>query len=173
MDFGFGRFLEMFEERFGRTATTVLLAALGLAAATWSVKTVIEFAVYIYDLPIKAHLLTGLQTESIFAHAIFFGVQFAITLVVAAYLFKRFVGYRIVALKAWATQEMQEIEQRWNPIKEKAEAARLMTELLKDAMEKSTTAMATIKDEIQKKVDFIKSKEAEDKKQEPPEPPSP
>lgn len=31
MDFGFGRFLEMFEERFGRVTTTVLLGAIGLA----------------------------------------------------------------------------------------------------------------------------------------------
>jgi hypothetical protein len=37
MDFGFARFLEMFEERFGRTATTTILAVLGLASA-WAVK---------------------------------------------------------------------------------------------------------------------------------------
>lgn len=29
--FGFGRFLEMFEERFGRVITTVLLGAIALA----------------------------------------------------------------------------------------------------------------------------------------------
>jgi hypothetical protein len=31
MDFGFGRFLEMFEERFGRRPTTALLGLIGLA----------------------------------------------------------------------------------------------------------------------------------------------
>jgi hypothetical protein len=37
MDFGLNRFLEMFEERFGRRLTTALLALMGLAVASVSV----------------------------------------------------------------------------------------------------------------------------------------
>jgi len=37
MDIGLGRFLEMFEERFGRTATTVLVGIIGLAVIAFCV----------------------------------------------------------------------------------------------------------------------------------------
>ena len=33
MDFGFARFLEMFEERFGSRATTAMLAIIGVLAS--------------------------------------------------------------------------------------------------------------------------------------------
>jgi hypothetical protein len=42
MDLGLGRFFEMFEDRFGRRATTVLLALVGLAIASLSVGLVWE-----------------------------------------------------------------------------------------------------------------------------------
>jgi hypothetical protein len=42
MDFGVGRFLEMFEERFGRTATTLLLAIIGLGVVGFCGKLVYE-----------------------------------------------------------------------------------------------------------------------------------
>jgi hypothetical protein len=42
MDFGLGRFLEMFEARFGRVAGTTLLALIGLALATFTGRLVLS-----------------------------------------------------------------------------------------------------------------------------------
>jgi hypothetical protein len=40
MDFGLHRFLEMFEERFGRRPTTALLAVMGLAVFGFSARVI-------------------------------------------------------------------------------------------------------------------------------------
>ena len=79
MDFGISRFLEMFEERFGRTATSTLLAVIGIAILAWAMQTTIAFSVYLYKLTLKANLVPQLEAESILAHLIFFGVQLVIT----------------------------------------------------------------------------------------------
>jgi hypothetical protein len=51
MDFGLGRFLEMFEERFGRRVTTALLALVGIAIAVFCLHLVFEgFLLPIYAL---------------------------------------------------------------------------------------------------------------------------
>jgi hypothetical protein len=50
MDFGFSRFLEMFEERFGRHATTFLVALIGLALSVYSLKVVIDASTEFYTL---------------------------------------------------------------------------------------------------------------------------
>jgi hypothetical protein len=60
MELGVARFLEMFEERFGRRVTTLLLGALAIAAAAWAVQTTIEAAVYVYRLFKSADLIRHL-----------------------------------------------------------------------------------------------------------------
>jgi hypothetical protein len=45
MDFGFSRFLEMFEDRFGRHATTVLIALIATALAAYSIKVIVDTTV--------------------------------------------------------------------------------------------------------------------------------
>jgi C4-dicarboxylate-specific signal transduction histidine kinase len=42
MDFGFSRFLEMFEERFGRIATTVLIGVVGIALLGYSLHIIVD-----------------------------------------------------------------------------------------------------------------------------------
>ena len=42
MNFGLGRFLEMFEGRFGRAATTALLAMIGLAIVTFTGRLILD-----------------------------------------------------------------------------------------------------------------------------------
>ena len=90
MDFGFARFLEMFEERFGRIATTAILAILGLAASAWAVKTIIEAIIYVYDLIKSAKLLTVLEEESAASHIIVFAIQIAITFLIIGIVWRMF-----------------------------------------------------------------------------------
>jgi hypothetical protein len=45
VDIGLGRFLEMFEERFGRKATTVLLAVIGLGVTAFMFSLIWEYLV--------------------------------------------------------------------------------------------------------------------------------
>ena len=47
MDFGFARFLEMFEERFGSRATTAMLAIIGVAVAVWGIGEIVDKDRYI------------------------------------------------------------------------------------------------------------------------------
>jgi hypothetical protein len=61
MDFGLARFLEMFEERFGRRATTALLALIGLAVTAYSIKLAIETIKYLYDLISEPHFMVALK----------------------------------------------------------------------------------------------------------------
>lgn len=46
MEFGLGKFLEMFEERFGKKATTYLLALIGLGISSWMVKLIFTNAIW-------------------------------------------------------------------------------------------------------------------------------
>ncbi|MGB6537394.1 MAG: hypothetical protein WBF58_15695 [Xanthobacteraceae bacterium] len=57
MDFGLARFLEMFEERFGRRATTALLAVIGLAVFGYCVRLILETTIYFYgDITSALHV---------------------------------------------------------------------------------------------------------------------
>jgi ABC-type Fe3+ transport system permease subunit len=72
MDFGFGRFLEMFEDRFGRLATTILLAAIGLAVFGVCVSAIYSnIARPIYDIAIQiihsGASLKNITTNSVWA----------------------------------------------------------------------------------------------------------
>ena len=58
----------MFEERFGRTITSILLAVIGIAILAWGMQTTVAFAVYIYKLTLKANLVPQLEAESICAN---------------------------------------------------------------------------------------------------------
>lgn len=107
MDFGISRFLEMFEERFGRTATSTLLAVIGIAILAWGMQTTIAFAVYLYKLTLKANLVPQLEAESILAHLIFFGVQLVITFFILAYLWRKFAEMRIRSLRSYFDTEMK------------------------------------------------------------------
>ena len=60
----------MFEERFGRTITSILLAVIGIAILAWGMQTTVAFAVYIYKLTLKANLVPQLEAESILKSAI-------------------------------------------------------------------------------------------------------
>jgi hypothetical protein len=163
MDFGFGRFLEMFEARFGQRMTTALLGVLALAAGCWSIKTVIEFAVYVYDLPVKSHFLTAVQTDSIIGHIIFFGVQFLLTIILAIYLFNKLIVVRVKSLKKYWDKEIAKVEERHALILKKHADLRRLIELHKNAVEKTEVAYAVIQKAVEEKIQFIKAKEAEAK----------
>ena len=45
MDLGLDQLLEMFEERFGRRATTILIALISAAVAAWSLHAIVEFII--------------------------------------------------------------------------------------------------------------------------------
>ncbi len=170
MDFGISRFLEMFEERFGRRATTALLALIGIAIAAWGLQTIIGMVVYVYKLTLKANLVPEFEAESILAHLIFFGAQIAITAVVLGYLWRKIAELRMRSFKKWTQQEMQKMVERYDQIqKQHAEFMRAF-ELTRDAGDKAIIAMKAIQTAVQEKVEFIKAKEAQEAKS-PPEPP--
>jgi hypothetical protein len=52
MDFGLGRIFEMFEDRFGRVASTILIFAVGAALFVYSLKVVIETILELHKISI-------------------------------------------------------------------------------------------------------------------------
>jgi hypothetical protein len=150
MDFGFGRFLEMFEERFGRWVTTALLGLLGFAAFAWAIQTVIQLVVYIYKLVISTHLLTALETESIILHSFFFAAQFAVTFLVLGFLWRKFTERRMKTLRTRLGDEMKKMEERHRFIIQTHETAMMAIALQKDAIEKSMIMMRAALQTLQK-----------------------
>jgi hypothetical protein len=81
MEFGLSRFLEMFEERFGRTITTAILGIFGAAVTVYCLKVIVEGGISAYHLIKSADLIEALKQESAAAHIIVFLIQIAITFV--------------------------------------------------------------------------------------------
>jgi hypothetical protein len=84
VDFGFGRFLEMFEERFGRLPTTILVATAGLGIFAVCASQVYEHIVFplyyfvaqILSIPgwtisLIPALISGIVTGSLLGSAIY------------------------------------------------------------------------------------------------------
>lgn len=65
MDFGFSRFLEMFEERFGRLATTALIAMIGAALVAYSIKVVVDTALELHSLAAQATWLNWVTLKDL------------------------------------------------------------------------------------------------------------
>ncbi len=63
MDFGFSRFLEMFEERFGRLATTILIGLIAAALVAYSLKVIIDTTIEFHGLFAKNTWLTWLNAR--------------------------------------------------------------------------------------------------------------
>ncbi|HZT24937.1 MAG TPA: hypothetical protein VFA57_04455 [Pseudolabrys sp.] len=107
MEFGLSRFLEMFEERFGRTVTTTILGLLGAAVALYCLKVIIEAIVYFYNLISAANFIAAIRQESISAHVIIFTAQILLTSLVMKwiwrYLFLRYLGTTEAKLKQMLT----------------------------------------------------------------------
>lgn len=142
----------MFEERFGRAATTAVLGAIGVAALAWAIQTVIQLVVYIYKLAISTHLLTALETESIFLHSLFFAAQFAITFLVLGFLWRKFAEMRMRSFKSWTVREMQAVQARFDVIMTKHADVMRLFELTKDAVDKGVVAMQTIQKVVEEKI---------------------
>jgi Tfp pilus assembly PilM family ATPase len=99
MDFGFSRFLEMFEERFGRLSTTLLMGALAIAVLSWAIQTTIEAGVYIYGLIKAAHFLAVLETEHAATHLAILAVQIAVTFLVLTFIWRWFYSRKIKSVE--------------------------------------------------------------------------
>jgi hypothetical protein len=95
MDFGFARFLEMFEERFGSRPTTVVLAIIGLAVTAWAVGEIVDKTIYFYGLISSAHFLAALEQESATTHIIIFAVQIGVTFLVLAFIWRWFYSRKL------------------------------------------------------------------------------
>ena len=108
MDFGFARFLEMFEERFRSRATTAMLAIIGVAVAVWGIGEIVDKIIYFYDLVKSAHFLTALAQENAATHIIVFAVQIAITFLILGFIWHWFYRRRIKALENRARKRVRE-----------------------------------------------------------------
>jgi hypothetical protein len=110
MEFGLSRFLEMFEERFGRTVTTAILALFGTAVALYCVKVIIEAIGYIYRLVRSAAPLAALIQQSAVLHIIIFAAQIALTFLVSVLIWRQFYKRRIRIIEEDLTATMNELE---------------------------------------------------------------
>jgi len=90
MEFGLSRFLEMFEERFGRTVTTAILGIFGFAVTVYCLKVIVEGGISAYHLVQSANLIEALKQESAASHIIVFLIQIGITFVILAFIWRWF-----------------------------------------------------------------------------------
>jgi hypothetical protein len=164
MELGFARFLEMFEERFGRLSTTVLMGALGMAALFWAVQTIIEALVYVYKHIAATHLIAAFENESTAAHLIIFAVQIVITGLVSWYIWRWFLQRRIQDFRGRVSAEIAAVQAKFDDLKGKQEQIMQLMPMHKETVEKATAAMLVIKDAVEKHVAEIKSAEQTGKK---------
>ena len=148
MEFGFSRFLEMFEERFGRTVTTIVLGLVGAAVALYCAKVVIEAAVYFYGLMLSMNFLAALRQETVAAHAIIFVAQIILTSLVLQYIWRqlylRYVASaeaEITALLERAENEIAAFEQKVQAFEGREDKLRLRMDALKARQEEILTKM--------------------------------
>jgi hypothetical protein len=155
MDFGFSRFFEVFEERFGRTVTTTLLAFLGLAVFAWCLKGFTETAIYFYGLVKSAQLLTVLESESAASHLVIFGAQVALTALILWAIWRWFIRRKLRGYQNRLTKlrtDLASAQKTFDEMTAKQEAVMRMFELHKDAVEKVHTANVIIQTEIRKQL---------------------
>lgn len=108
MDFGLNRILEMFEERFGRTATTVLLAAIGLALFGYCAKTMIETSLYFYYLAATALNISGYSVPAIIIRVLVLAVEAIVAVVFMSAVWRFYFTPRFER----TIKEMEERHQR-------------------------------------------------------------
>jgi hypothetical protein len=130
MDFGLSRFLEMFEERFGRYATTLLLGTLGLALFGYSVKITIEAAVYLYDLANSASWLKNISGESIIVRIVILSFQAIVGWALVSVFWRLFYQPRIRRIE-------QRIEESYKQVLQGEER---VDHVIKEGKEAMTTA---------------------------------
>lgn len=159
MDFGFARFLEMFEERFGRSATTVLLAVLATAVAAWAAKTIIDAIRYVYVLVVSTHLMTALDNESAAAHLIILTAQIGLTFIILGIIWRLFYLRRMKALQDRMATAKWRIEAAKSEMEKKLKEITNIRDLImnafalhKDAVEKVFAATVLARDEINKQL---------------------
>lgn len=115
MDLGLDRFLEMFEARFGRFTTTVLLAVIGLALFGYSIRLFIETTIYFYHLAASAVGLSGETGLTITIKIGLLLVQMLLVILLGEALLRFY--YR-PAMHRIADQELKRIEERRSELRE-------------------------------------------------------
>jgi hypothetical protein len=142
MDFGFARFLEMFEERFGRTTTTVLLGLIGAALVCYSLKVVVDTSIEFRDLVTSSTWWKLANWRPIIFQAIEIIVGVALYIIVIQALWSFYFKPRINRAAAQALtmitmhrDEVKEDRQRLEANYEKAEALLKQSEAISDQVE--------------------------------------
>lgn len=98
MELGIGKFLEMFEERFGQKTTTGLLALIGLAVATLAISTIAKFIKESYDF-IKALIANDVALGSVLS------LLTQICIMVIIYFVIYFIFSKLLAYKMKGVEE--------------------------------------------------------------------
>lgn len=135
MEFGFSRFLEMFEERFGRAVTTAILGLVGAALALYCTKVVIEAAVYFYRLILSINFLAALRQESVAAHLLIFGVQIALTSLVLRWIWRRLYSRYLSRTETKLRRTLKDIEDKTDNFAQQVEAFEQREDQLKTRMD--------------------------------------
>jgi hypothetical protein len=153
MDFGLDKFFEMFQARFGRLPTNILLSVIGLTVLLWGIKTTTEYAVYLYGMIKSADFIPVLESEHAATHLVIFAVQIAITFVILAFIWRWFYRHRLNAI----TKRFDDYKAEWAVWEKKlegvkAEHRRFMQvfDTFKDAFEKTKVATEVVRDQIVK-----------------------
>jgi hypothetical protein len=132
MDFGFSRFLEMFEERFGRRMTTCLVALIGLALSIYSIKVVIDGSREFYAL--LSASFTWQLGGPILLQAVSFVLSIALSWIIMQSIWKFYFVPRLSRLRTELQNSYSDLERRTGEITatfedNKAKLAELQAEL--------------------------------------------
>jgi uncharacterized membrane protein (DUF106 family) len=137
----------MFEERFGRAATTVLLGTFGVAVFGYCLKVIVEAAIYLYHEAMHSPLATA--REDFASHVIFFAIQILVTLILSIVVWRLFVLRQMRAIKKRLDGYKTEI-QRLDDLLEATKAKAAVIPLAKDAFDKMRVASDLLREEIAK-----------------------
>jgi len=159
MDLGTSRFLEMFEERFGSRATTIVLAIIGLALALLGIGEIVDKTIYFYGLIRSANFIAALKQESAATHLIIFTVQIVVTFLVLVWVWRQFYRRKMTV---WAVRlekthgqirtAKDELEARFNDVMKKHADFMQYFVLHKETAGQLEKSMATVLEGVQKAV---------------------
>jgi hypothetical protein len=150
MEFGFARFLEMFEERFGRRVTTAVLAFIGLAVTAWAAGETVEKIIYFYGLIKSANFLTVLGRESAATHLVIFLMQVALTAVVLGIIWRWFYQRELREFKRSIDDDIAGLNATIEDVYKQRDRLKQTLAFHKDASEKTNEATRLMLEEMRK-----------------------
>ena len=155
LDFGFSRFLEVFEERFGRPLTTVLVGTIGFGLLLFAIKTIFEMSKWFYKEAISYPWLSSFNSRTAAIQLIVLAAQIFITFVVLTVIWRFFLKRKLNRFHQRMNTMKTDIERLANnelaSMHQQSERVRGGLDAAKTLLESMIVAMTLLRTELRER----------------------